>query len=207
MMAATVLIEAENFLRPVIKREEFTPARSASIVDRIFGDLPFDVPKDKTKADAVVWHALLLLESIHQTMLEDETQTEEILRTPALRRIVDALLDLISLEGIYPRLSPGVGAPIDRRVRSVLQGGTSITEVKDQKEPDLAGLDVLVERLYTIVFTRRGIAMAIEQRTLVDVLAGIAQLAYGPRSLQSAVWSKRLDDLINRQELSSITVS
>ena len=206
-MATIALIEAENFLRPVIKREEFTPARGASIVDRIFGELSLEVSSDKTKADVVVWQGLSLLESIHQTILADENQTEKIFGTPALRRTIDALLDLVSLEGVYPRLSPGVGAPIERRVRSVLQGGTSIAEIKDQNEPDSAGLDVIAERLYIILLTRRGIAMAIEQRTLVDVLAGIAQLAYGPKALQQEVWSKKLDHLVNRQESISMTVS
>lgn len=94
--------------------------------------------------------------------------------------MVDGLLDLISLEGIYPCLSTDVGIPIERRVRSVLQGGVVTQPVMEAQDGgDL--LAEIVDGLYPIVKEgNNGLGLALHERTLVDVVAGAGQLAFDP---------------------------
>lgn len=102
------------------------------------------------------------------------------LQSSSSRRVVDGLLDLISLEGIYPCLSPNVGIPIERRVRSVLQGGVVTQPVMEaQRGGDL--LAEIIDGLYPVVKEgSNGLGLALRERTLVDVVAGAGQLAFDP---------------------------
>lgn len=85
----------------------------------------------------VVRKALELLNSIHDafaTPLENGKSSQrphqetgdEALEDAKRRRIIHALLDLISLEGLYPSLSSDVGIPLDQRVISILPTGVSV---------------------------------------------------------------------------------
>lgn len=100
------------------------------------------------------------------------------------RKIVDGLLDLISLEGIYPSLSPGVGIPIERRVRTVLQGGVitrTLSEEGDEEPRNKLLLTKIVDSLGTIPESNEvGLRLALQERTLVDLIAGLSELAYSP---------------------------
>lgn len=130
----------------------------------------------------VIRRALALWLDIHRALLSDPNTSNisKVLQSSSGRRTVDGLLDLISLEGIYPSLSPGVGIPIERRVRSILQGGV-VTQLVTEAQ---GGGDLLVEvidGLYPVVKEGgSGLGLALRERTLVDVIAGVGQLAFDP---------------------------
>ncbi len=134
----------------------------------------------------VICKALLLLSNIHHVLClpSSASSSDEVLRDLKNRRIIDGILDLVSLEGIYPSLSPGVGIPIERRVRSVLQGGivtrTSSAEA-GQEVKDKGLLIEITESLNQIAASRTtGLGPALQERTLVDLVAGLGELAYNP---------------------------
>ena len=95
---------------------------------------------------------------------------------------MDGLLDLVSLEGIYPNLLPGVGIPIERRVQSVLQGGTSTRALgSDDSQIDEVLLGDIVSQLSSIAMaSNKGLCSVIQKRTLVDLIAAQTQLAFAP---------------------------
>ena len=77
-----------------------------------------------------------MLLDIHEALCKTpDNEVRVLLLEPEHRQAVEGLLDLVSLEGIYPNLSPGVGIPINNRVKSVLQKGyiAKPSEVNDQR--------------------------------------------------------------------------
>lgn len=130
--------------------------------------------------------ALSLLLEIHEDLSGNgkSSGSPKPLQNPSQQKTVDGLLDLISLEGIYPFLSPGVGVPIERRVRSVLQGGlvskpSPANDGAAQEERSL--LAEICDRLYGIAQGEgEGLTSSLQERTLVDLIAGLGDLAYAP---------------------------
>ena len=116
---------------------------------------------------------------------------------------MDGLLDLISVEGIYPFLSPGVGIPIERRVQSVLRAGfvtrSSFTSGWS-KHRDKKLLPAICTDLYEIAVGHH-LSSVLRDRTLVDLIAGFGELGYSPSTRHEAageVWVRKLDALLNR---------
>lgn len=87
------------------------------------------------------------------------------------------------MEGIYPALSPGVGIPIERRVKTVLQAGVAARHVAEIGHNEEINLDLLKEVLNglsnIILGGDKGVNPAIRERTLIDVVCGCGELAYG----------------------------
>lgn len=134
----------------------------------------------------VVSKALSILSKIHHALSQESvaSMSLDVLQDLKCRRVIDGLLDLVSLEGIYPSLSLGVGIPIERRVRSVLQGGivtrtSSAEESQGAKDKEL--LVKITENLNQIAESKVvGLRSALRERTLVDLVAGLGELAYNP---------------------------
>lgn len=129
----------------------------------------------------IIRRALVLLLEIHRAVKEDTLAASELIQDLSKRKTVDGLLDLISLEGIYPSLSPGVGIPIERRVRSVLRNGVVTRPSPPGDGPQLRGQSLLAEvclALDEILEYGIGLASLIQERTLVDLIAGFGELAY-----------------------------
>lgn len=192
------MLQAERYLQPVFKRENFIPAKGASVIDKLFESSGQKLEPGQTRQEVVVDKGLSLLELIHHAISSDPGSATNVLNTSSSRRLIDALLDLISLEGIYPCLLSGVGSPIERRVRSVLQGGVTITDSKTAPDLDSKNLARITQRIYDLVICGRGVAIAIQQRTLVDVIAAMGQLVYSPNNSCSGQWSSQLSQLIDR---------
>lgn len=96
---------------------------------------------------------------------------------------MDGLLDLLSLEGIYPSLSPGMGVPIERRVKSVLRGGlvTRPSPVEGAGHQDVVLLGEICDALCVIMKDEgMGLSSSLQERNLVDLIAGMGELAYAP---------------------------
>ena len=113
---------------------------------------------------------------------------------------MDGLLDLVSLEGIYPNLLPGVGIPIERRVQSVLQGGTSTRVLgSDDSQTDETLLVDIVSQLSSIAMaSSKGLRSAIQERILVDLIAAQTQLAFAPAVDDRKYHAGALRTLIDR---------
>lgn len=133
----------------------------------------------------VIGKALSLLLDIHEAFSQsvENSGSSNPLQSPSQQKTVDGLLDLISLEGIYPFLSPGVGVPIERRVRSVLKGGlVSKPSLVDDgaAHEDKRLLAEICDGLYGITKGEGGLASSLQERTLVDLIAGLGELAHAP---------------------------
>lgn len=117
------------------------------------------------------------------------------------RRMLHALLDLISLEGIYPSLSSGVGIPLQQRVISVLPAGVI---AKQAQEPGSSSphnealLRGILEVLSTILFDKRqSIQPVIRGRILSDIISGLSDLAFNP-NVQASQDQERYGEALAR---------
>lgn len=154
----------------------------------------------------VISKALSILLKIHHALSQEyvSSMSLDVLQDLKSRRVIDGLLDLVSLEGIYPSLSLGVGIPIERRVKSVLQGGivtrTSSAE-ESQRPKDKELLIKIIANLNQIAESRVvGLGSALRERTLVDLVAGLGELAYNPSYAHedsSAEHASRLKSLLD----------
>lgn len=112
--------------------------------------------------------------------------------------MVTCLLDLIVLEGVYPSLSKGVGVSIERRTRS---RALPVRKARAGNEKDVELLRVVVSRLSAVLSDRRGggavSVQMIEDRCLVDVVAGCAELAFNPENGDTGEWKRRFEILID----------
>ncbi|PYH96595.1 hypothetical protein BO71DRAFT_481873 [Aspergillus ellipticus CBS 707.79] len=103
------------------------------------------------------------------------------------RRMLHALLDLISLEGIYPSLSKGVGIPLQQRVISVLPAGVIAQQQQsragDQPEDEIL-LESIASALLIILFDERpSIQPVVRGRILSDIISAVSDLAYNSCTL------------------------
>ena len=123
------------------------------------------------------------------SLLGDIARAEPASSSPVLeassRRVIDGLLDLVTLEGIYPLLSPGVGIPLEQRIKSLLPASVTATPAEDAvysiSEDEL--LQDSVDALYDIATEGPDdLQTIIRSRSLVDVIAGCGQLAFRPEN-------------------------
>lgn len=144
---------------------------------------------------AVIGKALDILNQIHSAFVTPAEDQDEVLQ-PAVevenpdledarrRRMLHALLDLVSLEGIYPSLSSGVGIPLQQRVISVLPAGVIAkqTHIPESITPrNQALLNSIISVLLKILEdTRPSIQPVIRGRILSDIVSGTADLGYNP---------------------------
>lgn len=174
---------------------------------------------DKTARTAVVSKALDILSAIHNAFVtpvshQDLLQQPQIkVENPGLedakrRQMIHALLDLISLEGIYPSLSSGVGIPLQQRVISVLPAGVIAkqTSVPASSIPhDEALLNQIMKVLLTITLDDRdSIQPIIRGRILSDIVSGAADLAFNPNLVASEsklYYQKALSKIIDEYVL------
>lgn len=152
----------------------------------------------------IIQRALVLLLDTHRAVKEDALAASELTKDLSKRKTVDGLLDLISLEGIYPSLSPGVGIPIERRVKSVLRNGIVTRPSTSGYGPQIQSQSLLAEicqALDEILKDGVGLAFLAQQRILVDLIAGFGELGHSDsiESMSSRnTFSCRLRELLDR---------
>ena len=176
-----------SLYKPIIDHDtgNLVKARAQSILERLSSiNAGNDGQKDVTR-EGVICKALLLLRDIHLCLRNclDPVLVKEVLYSSTCRRTIDALLDLISLEGIYPLLLPGVGVPIERRVKSVFQGGftTRAAGADQTSNMDQTLLSNIADQLKLIATdSGKGVSGLLRERTLVDLIAALGQLAFLP---------------------------
>ncbi|KAL3479307.1 hypothetical protein BJX99DRAFT_244913 [Aspergillus californicus] len=185
---------ASEYLGPVLQRDELQKSRGKSLIAILSKDVPEQPSEDAFARSTVIGKALDLLRQIHVAFVaptlctdrsnqvsegSDDTDLEDAKR----RRILHALLDLISLEGIYPSLSRGVGIPLQQRVISVLPAGVIAQQhhsVSEQPQDDLL-LHRILAMLSEILFDERpSIQPVINGRILSDIISASSDLGYNP---------------------------
>lgn len=144
---------------------------------------------------AVIGKSLDILSQIHiafVTPVQDrhdsqqpETGNEDAaLEDAKRRRMLHALLDLISLEGIYPSLSSGVGIPLQQRVISVLPAGViakqGFTPASTIPHDDGLLRHIMGVLMSILLDTRSSIQPVIRGRFLSDIVSGTGDLAFNP---------------------------
>lgn len=94
------------------------------------------------------------------------------------RQTLYGLLDLVSIRGILPSLSPGVAAK--HRPRSMIPSRRDVTPSSD-KDSEL--LCAIVDGMSKMLENPgAGLAPLIRERALIDVVAGAGELAFAPDS-------------------------
>lgn len=155
-----------------------------------------------------------LLTSIHvafatpvegdEDLAHADSKEDAALEDAKRRRALHALLDLISLEGIYPSLSQGVGVPLEKRVISVLPAGVIAKQSPmpaNTNPQDEALLNEILMTLVDILFdSRPSIQPVVRGRILTDIISGTADLAFNSKSLSpddTARYQKILQRIID----------
>ncbi|GAD99034.1 protein required for cell viability [Paecilomyces variotii No. 5] len=176
--------------------EEIQKSRGESLLQILSKKLSV-LPEEENQRNAVISEALSLLAQIHTafaTSIGDDDEpgtsreTEDVaLEDAKRRRILHSLLDLISLEGVYPSLSGGVGVPLEKRVISVLPAGVIAKQSEvpgDSKPRDESLLSQILNVLRDLLFDERpSIQPIIRGRILSDIISGSADLAFNARTL------------------------
>lgn len=159
--------------------------------------LPDPASDDGAVRAVVIEKALDILSRIHAAFTTPEEpqpqashETEDVALEDAKRlRILHALLDLISLEGIYPSLSSGVEIPLQQRVISVLPAGVIAKQSQaplSDKPCDEVLLDRILLTLSGIVLdTRPSIQPVVRGRILSDIISGSLDLAFNSKNISA----------------------
>ncbi|KAL6235807.1 hypothetical protein BDW75DRAFT_128044 [Aspergillus navahoensis] len=185
---------ASEFLSPVLQRDELQRSRGRSLIEILSQNSPGSSANDVSARASVIGNALDLLFRIHiafvspvtdanQSSQIKEDQEDFALEDAKRRRILHALLDLISLEGVYPSLSSGVGIPLQQRVISVLPAGVIAQQNNPaHEEPrDILLLRRVLTTLSGIIFdSRPSMQPLLTGRILSDIISASSELGYNP---------------------------
>jgi hypothetical protein len=173
-------------------------------VETLSRSLPSHDSGSGSAREYVIRHALDILFKIHTALavpvrshssdqIENETQ-ETLVEDARRRRALHTLLDLISLEGLYPSLSQGVGIPLEKRVISILPLGvvaknTPLSAHRKIEQEEL--LQNILTILIDIIFDDRpGLQPIVRGRILIEIVCGVAELAFNSHNLKPEEKSK-----------------
>ncbi|KAI9679531.1 MAG: hypothetical protein M1817_005553 [Caeruleum heppii] len=190
----------DDFLAPVLKGSR--SSQTTSIIETLSNHLRGLGVTEAADRSVVISKALQLLSGIQTDLASKDTSEgssapdNDTFDDPHNRRLVYGLLDLITLEGIYPLLSPGVGIPLERRVRSVLATGLATTNPSPTPEKRRAHEEVrllreIVDCLHQVL--QHGLpplSSILRERSLVDVISATGELAYSPYIEEPGIHSR-----------------
>ncbi|PYH85703.1 protein required for cell viability [Aspergillus uvarum CBS 121591] len=190
---------ATRFLDP--SEEEIQKHRGKSLLDILLGNNSSETcGEDVSKRRTVIGKALKILNFVHtafvtplsdadnEALRQSSAEAEDAaLEDAKRRRLLHALLDLISLEGIYPSLSQGVAIPLQKRVISVLPAGVIAQQDQapaHERPQDETILEQIIIALTDIVFDPRpSIQPVVRGRILSDMISGLSDLGYNSTGL------------------------
>ncbi|OAX85067.1 hypothetical protein ACJ72_00568 [Emergomyces africanus] len=186
--------DAYEFLNPEVQK-----SRGDSLVQILARGLSVQDQGDGSARLHVIQRALDLLVAIQSAFVDlnldvgidqsfkNEPSEDLVLEDAKRRRVIHGLLDLLSLEGVYPSLSEGVGIPLQQRVISVLPTGVVVTRptaTSSDGPHDEALLRVIVDSLSPIICDdRSGIQPIIMGRISADILCATAELGFHSQDL------------------------
>ncbi|KAI4128613.1 MAG: hypothetical protein LQ338_002648 [Usnochroma carphineum] len=128
--------EAESFVAPVLKRDKRNQGKSIiEVLSREDNSTTQDANDEKCvqQRRGIIDKALRTIQDLHASCGDSSNDLDQPDASASQRRqkVVDALLDLLVLEGIYPSLSPGVGVPVERRLKSALKASQLLDLLDD----------------------------------------------------------------------------
>ncbi|EED13134.1 protein required for cell viability, putative [Talaromyces stipitatus ATCC 10500] len=186
--------QANEFI-PSIGANEIRKRAGSSIIEILSRDLSPSTDDDAQIRFSVIEEALRHLESINSALVsavnvgnEAQQQPEDDREDAKGRRVIYTLLDLISIEGVYPCLSSGVGIPLEKRVISNLPTGVVARQAPEMTSNNPRN-GVLLSRillaLTSILFrdAEGGIQALLRGRVLSDVISAAADLAFNSRQI------------------------
>lgn len=122
----------------------------------------------------VVLYSLDLLQEVNSASLNENIQ----LGIKDWRQ-VNALIEITLILGLYRVLSPGVGVPENRRIKSVLlDRERSQYAFHDQERMPL--LQAITSRLEGILVEGGEIGETLKRKHTIDILSGMVELSYNP---------------------------
>lgn len=140
-----------------------------------------------TENNELVENAIAHLQKINEA---DRNQDQNAPYDGSLVGVVYGLLDLVTSLGIIPFLSPDVA--FSQRPRSVLR-----SPLWRRQSHNDAYLSLILETLIPIIEQDgTGIQGLVSQRILPDIIAGVAELAFSPRSEYQARYLKHYDSIL-----------
>ncbi|KAL8669542.1 MAG: hypothetical protein Q9168_005874, partial [Polycauliona sp. 1 TL-2023] len=205
-MSKDTLDEAERFLAPILSRS-IRRNGSQSIIDTLWSEELGILPNNGNtqymdRRQIIIQKTLELLANLHEISCKTSQDPDQARASATDSRVIDALLDLVVIEGIYPCLMTGVGIPIELRLKSALKGDVSVRQLSQQTDVpshDVEIIKTIIDCLYPILRSRNGLASSVETRMLVDLIAIVGQAAFssalaaGSRQQYTTMFDSLLD--------------
>lgn len=172
--------------------EDIQKSKGDSIIEILSRSCDSTLENDAEKRSYVIERALELLKGIHIAYVDaggpdkaDEEDKDPALTDAKRRKTIHALLDLLSIEGIYPSLSPGVGVPLEQRIITSLPTGvvakhqpTDVTDASKRREDERLLARILDELDKILRTEEQGIQQVVHNRIISDIISGSAELAF-----------------------------
>ena len=170
------------------------------LVQRLHNTIPLSWTPPKpslSQQSQVILYSLHLLKATHTAVEAKDGQ----LGIRDLRQ-ANALVEIILVLGLYKVLSPGVGVPQSRQNKSILLEREGQNNGFSEEERQFL-LQSIVSDLKGIVEQGGEIAESLRRKYLVDVLSGLAELAYSPAYPESErpSWKKEYEDFLAEYRL------
>jgi hypothetical protein len=168
-----------------------------SVVERLLPMCDHSLASGYTPQSRVVTQAIQHLLHIRLVLAESQDASilgsgpssisaEDCLYQPHHRRILNTLQDLVVLEGIYPHISPGVGIPLERRVKALIPSGvvgSAVSEANISREQCMETLQQILCTLSPIMDSDRpGFDALLQDRILPDTVVAHLDLSFGPKT-------------------------
>ena len=137
---------------------------------------PTWTPPDETlrQQTIVILYCLYLLKQVHSSARAENWQ----LGIKDWRQ-VNALIEIIVVLGLYKSFALGVGVPESRRVKSILLAREGRQDAMSAAEKGLL-LHAMVSDLRAVLEEGGEIAEMLRKKHLVDIVSGMADLAFNP---------------------------
>ncbi|EFE30356.1 protein required for cell viability, putative [Trichophyton benhamiae CBS 112371] len=175
-------------MRLINLKEQIKKNPGLSLVDSLIKSLPENYETSRSSRERVIRRSLDLLTDIYQSFIQlGHTQNFLDDHTTGLedakrRRILHTLLDLISLEGIYPSLSAGAGIPLEKRVISSLPTGVVArqdgSEERTSPRTEAFLLYILKSLREILQDNHSSLQSIIMGRLLSDLISAAAELSF-----------------------------
>jgi hypothetical protein len=147
-----------------------------------------------TRTSEVVTYSLLLLRATHAAVLAEKRQ----LGVKGWRQ-VNALIEVIVILGLYRSLTPGVGVPESRRIKSILLIKERQPEMLSEDERVLL-LESIISEFTEIVEQGGEIGQNLQRRHLIAILSGLTELSFNPSIPihQRNIWKVKYENFVSK---------
>ncbi|KAL8731155.1 MAG: hypothetical protein Q9166_003562 [cf. Caloplaca sp. 2 TL-2023] len=204
----STLRDVDGFLAPVLNKNS-RQGQGESIIDILssahFGISPTpDNGQYTERRQQVIKKALDLLQILHDACSTSSKGLNQSFTNQRDQKVIDALLDLVVLEGIYPSVSPGVGVSMQLRVKSALRDEFVTRPLQQDQGGQPQDQELLASIMHCLspaLLSRKGLASSIAARIWVDLIAAVGELAFSPSFAAESRQKYRaiFDDLLDNK--------